>query len=92
MSDLTQTGELRAGIRRFQDGRYADFTIKCGAREWKAHKIILSAISHVLEKACFGGFKVSRVAAADKNQLANHSLPGEHTVRARSVGILGSRS
>ena len=35
-----------------------DFTIKCGGREWKVHRLVLFLHSKVLAAACSKGFKV----------------------------------
>lgn len=42
----------------FAHSRYSDFTIRCGARSWKVHKVIISSVSEYFEKACSGEFKV----------------------------------
>jgi hypothetical protein len=62
VSDATgrtaHASNLVAGIKQLVAGTHSDFIITCGAREWKVHKIILRVTSPVLEKSCFGGFKV----------------------------------
>lgn len=50
---------LVADVEKLKDGSYSDFTISCHGREWKVHKFLLSARSSVLEKSCYGSFKVS---------------------------------
>jgi len=42
----------------FKNPEYSDLTIKCGAREWKAHKNIVCLQVPFFAKACNGVFKV----------------------------------
>lgn len=42
-----------------ESGKYSDLTLKCGSRNWKAHKSVLCIQSDFFAKACDGGFKVS---------------------------------
>lgn len=46
-------------LLRNQEG--TDFTIICGAKEHKVHRLVLSMHSDVLSRACNGGFKVRLV-------------------------------
>ena len=38
-----------------------DFVIRCGSREWKVHKLIVSAQSDFLDRAAYGPFKVGHL-------------------------------
>ena len=42
-----------------ESGKYSYLTLKCGNRNWKAHKSVLCIQSDFFAKACDGGFKVS---------------------------------
>lgn len=47
-----------AHIRLLRNQEGTDFTITCGAREYKVHRLVLSMHSDVLSRACNGAFKV----------------------------------
>lgn len=72
--------ELHAGVKKFEDGRNSDLLITCGPREWRTHKFILSAMSPVLERSCFGGFKVCSFAVTRYEQFTNTWVVGKHGV------------
>lgn len=40
-------------------GEFHDLVIRCGGKEWKAHRVIVSAASTFFHKACQDTFKVS---------------------------------
>ena len=50
---------LQDGVyRQFLEGKNTDFTITCGGREFKVHRVVLCAQSKFFARMCEGDFKV----------------------------------
>lgn len=49
---------LTLHIRLLHNQEGTDFTITCGEREWRVHRLVLSMHSDVFSHACNGAFKV----------------------------------
>lgn len=49
----------------FNNSKYADFTIKCGDRQWPVHKAIICLHSDFFAAACKGPFQVHKVDDGD---------------------------
>lgn len=43
----------------FASAKYSDFTIHCGDRAWKVHKLIICSQSEYFQRLCDGAFEVS---------------------------------
>ena len=42
-----------------QSGQYSDLTVKCEAREWKVHRLVICPRSGFFENACKNDFEAS---------------------------------
>ncbi|KAK5170364.1 uncharacterized protein LTR77_004951 [Saxophila tyrrhenica] len=52
------TKQMTKGLQNvWANARYSDFTIGCGERKWKAHKVVVCSQSDFFHKACDGEFK-----------------------------------
>lgn len=58
-SDADSLRTIYDGLRGLlMEEKYADLTIRCGGRDFKAHRAIVCTQSAFFDKACSGGFKV----------------------------------
>jgi hypothetical protein len=59
IEDLGTTSIYSALSSLLGSEKFSDMTIRCGGREFKAHRAIVCPQSHFFERAVMGGFAVS---------------------------------
>lgn len=58
--ELADSAVLFSGYKSFYNSHaFSDFTVVCGERRWKVHKLVVSANSKYIHKACAGEFRAS---------------------------------
>lgn len=81
MATSASTDKFRIAAQGYlNDGRFSDFTIVCGDKEFKVHRCFISAHSKYFEKACDGMFQVSVVSESDLQNVTNRPSGKHHTL------------